>query len=161
MIEDWIDTLVDVWKFATPEGGTMKSPYIVKDKKFPASISPANDFPIALTIPAMVQPKYSKGSKHITWYGTTEFHIAPDLSRAHLPRLILYPSLILRAAAARVQLSGVPDGIDIGSFYITDDRDGIAGPVALQWGDESPHWCFVVKWIVEESLNGTQLPVSA
>lgn len=156
MIENWIDTLVDVWKFATPEGGTVKSPYILKGRQFPAAISPANDFPIALTIPAMVRPMYAKGRKHLTWMGSTEFHVTPDVLKSHLPTLVLYYNLILRAAAANVQLGGT-----VGSFYIPDERDGIAGPLALKWGDEAEHWGFIVKWVVEESLNDAQLPVSA
>ena len=155
MIEDFIDTLVDVWKIDVPGFRTCRSPYLIKEKKFPAAISPVDDFPIALTIPGSLRPKYSKGDKHMTWYGITEFHISPDLSKAHLPSLILFPGRILRAAALKVQLGGL-----VGNFTIMDQPDGIAGPVSLKWGDEAEQWGFIVKWMVEESLNGTQLPVS-
>lgn len=158
MIEDWIDSVCDIWKFDVPGFRTVKSPYLVKEKNFPAAVNPATDFPIALTIPAMVKPKISKGSKHITWYGQTDIHVAPDLSKAHLPGLLLFPGRILRAAALHVQLSGTT--ADVGGFIIMDQMDGIAGPVALKWGDEAEHWGFTVKWMVEESLNGTQLPVN-
>lgn len=156
MIEDWIDTLVEVWKIDAPGFRTCKSPYLIREKKFPATISPKDDFPIALTIPASLRPKYSQGNKHMTWYGVTEFHITADLSKDHLPSLLLFPGRILRAAAQHVMLGGL-----VGNFVIVDQVDGIAGPVQMQWGDEAPHWGFVVKWMVEESLNGTQLPVSA
>ena len=159
MIEDWIDAVCDVWKFDVPGFRTVKSPYLVKEKKFPAAINAGQDFPIALTYLDSIQPKISKGSKHITWYGKTEFHVAPDLGKAHLPALLLFPGRIMRAAALHTVLSGVTTA-DVGGFVIMDRQDGLKGPVSLQWGEEPEHWGFVVSWMVEESLNGTQLPVS-
>lgn len=158
MIQDWIDTVVEVWRIDIGDFKQVKSPYIFKEQQFPAAISPADDFPIALTFLASTQPVYSKGYKKITWYGQTEFHITPDLKKSHNPELMLWPSRILLAAAAKVQLSG--SGADISNFVILDQRDGIDGPVALKYGDEAAHWGFVVNWKVDESLAGSALPVS-
>ena len=155
MIEDWVDTLVEVWRIDIGDFKQVKSPYIFKEQKFPDAISPADDFPIALTFLSNIRPIYSKGYKSITWYGQTEFHITPDLKKSHNPALMLWPGRILRAAALEVQLGGL-----VGNFTILDQSDGIDGPVALKYGDEAEHWGFIVNWMVEESLNGTQLPVS-
>lgn len=158
MIEDWVDTLVEVWRIDIGDFKQVKSPYIFKAREFPVAISPSDDFPIALTFLANTRPVYSQGNKNITWYGQTEFHITPDLKKSHNPELMLWPARILKAAAAKVQLSG--SGANISNFVIMDQFDGIEGPVGLKYGDEAEHWGFIVNWMVEESLNGTALPVS-
>ena len=66
MIEDWIDTLVEVWRINVGDFKQVKSPYILKADEFPDAISPVDDFPIALTFLANVRPQYSKGNKNIT-----------------------------------------------------------------------------------------------
>lgn len=159
MIEDWIDNLCAVWAFDLGFK-TVKSYNLMKITEFPDSIDPQEiaQTPIALTIPSSVQPVYSKGWKQMVWYGVTEFHVAPDVSKARLPELIPWYGRILRAAALKVQLSGTT--AEIASFLIVDRQDGIEGPMALQYGSEAEHWGFIVNWMVEESLNGSQLPVS-
>ena len=155
MIEDWIDTLVEVWRINVGDFKQVKSPYILKADEFPDAISPVDDFPIALTFLANVRPQYAKGNKNITWYGETEFHISPDLKKSRNPELMLWPARILKAAALKVQLGGL-----VSNFTIMDQFDGIEGPIALKYGDEAWHWGFVVNWMVEESLAGSALPVS-
>lgn len=157
MIENWIDKLCDVWAGIEVGGKKVKSPYLIKSGrlKFPAAINPSSDFPIALTIPNYVDPYYSAGRKLLTWYGVTEFHITPDLSKAHLPDLVPWFGLILRAAASHVQLN------DTVAMVILDRQNGIAGPLALKWGDEALHWGFIVSWMTNESPTSADLPVSA
>lgn len=160
MIEDWIDTLCGVWAIDLGGFKTVLSYNLVKDANFPTSINPAEleQSPIALTIPASVQPMYSVGDKNLTWYGVTEFHVAPDLEKSRLPSLMPWYGRILKAAALKVQLSG--SGANIANFVIVDRTDGIQGPISLQYGTESEHWGFIVNWMVEESLAGSALPVS-
>lgn len=159
MIENWIDTLCEVWGGISDQRfGSVRSPYLIKRSEFPSSIDPTDldRNPLALTIPAALQPKYAMGNKHLTWYGVTEFHVSPDIDKGRLPSLIIWPGLILRAAASHVQLSG-----KVANFVIVDQRDGIAGPLELQYGNEAKHWGFMVTWMVEESPDGVALPVSA
>lgn len=157
MIESWIDNLCKVWEINTGLG-MVRSYKLLAKAEFPSAINPQDllQNPVALTIPASVQPYYSKGRKHLTWYGVTEFHIAPDLDRARLPELIPWYGRILRAAAASVQLSAT-----VANFVIMDRVDGIEGPVALRYGDETAHWGFLVRWMVEECPTSTDLPVTA
>lgn len=157
MIENWIDELAKTWEFAGPGFETVRSYRLIERAEFPSSIDPVSldTHPIALTIPATVQPMYSKGRKHLTWEGVTEFHVAPDLDKGRLPSLLHWYGLILRAAAGNVQLS------DQASFVIVDRRDGISGPMPLKYGDESPHWGFIVQWMVEEVPTSAELPISA
>lgn len=151
MIEDWIDTLCDVWRTVEVPGfRTMQSPYLIKDRKFPSALTPKDDFPIALTIPASVDPMYSVGGPKEAFYsGVTQFHLVPDLSMAHIPAMLPYYGNILRAAAANLKLSGLVHG-----FWI-NDSNGIVGPIAMQFGDEAEHWGFMVNWTVKEQISLT------
>lgn len=161
MIEDWIDILCKVWEIDLDGRRTVKSYRLLEDNDFPDSIDPSglDQNPIALTIPAQMMPQYSKGNKHITWWGVTEFHVSPDINRARIPGLMPWYGRILRAAAGKVMLSGTT--ADVANFVIVDRPDGIQGPLKLQYGSEAVHWGFIVNWMVEESLAGVALPVSA
>jgi len=158
LLTPWIDALCEVWAISGDGFRTVKSYKLVEKADFPLAINAVELElnPIALTIPASLQPKYAKGHKHITWYGVTEFHVAPDLNRGRLPSLIQWYGRILRAAASQVQLGGI-----VGNFVIVDRSDGIEGPLALKYGDEAAHWGFLVRWMVETTPDGTALPVSA
>lgn len=158
MIETWIDTLCSVWEFSGQGFDTVKSYKLIEKADFPSAINPVelDVHPIALTIPAAVQPMYAMGHKHLTWFGVTEFHVAPDIDRGRLPSLVQWYGKIIRAAAAHVQLSGT-----VGNFVIMDRADAIEGPISLKYGDETPHWGFTVKWMVEETPTNSDLPVSA
>ncbi len=158
MIESWIDSLCKVWEFSAPGFDMVRSYRLIEKAEFPSAINAADlgQHPVALTIPAAVQPLYSMGRKHITWFGETEFHVAPDLDHGRLPSLIPWYGLILRAASAHVQLGGI-----VANFVIMDRADAIEGPLALKYGDEAAHWGFTVKWMVEEVPTNADLPVSA
>lgn len=157
LIAPWIDALCDVWKTVQIDGfKTVKSPYLVKEKKFPSTISPSSDFPIALTIPDLTGPQYSVGGpKEGFITGVTEFHVSPDVQKARLPELIMWPGAILKAAAANMQLGGL-----VTHFIIPQER-GIVGPLALQYGDEQEHWGFIVNWEVKtKSLHASVIVTS-
>lgn len=158
MIETWIDPLCRVWEFDGPSFNTVRSFKLIEKREFPSSIDPSELAlnPIALTIPAAVRPMYSMGRKHLTWFGVTEFHVAPDRDFGHMPDLIVWYGRILRTAAAHVQLGG-----KVANFVIVDSPDGIEGPLVLKYGSEVEHWGFTVKWMVEEVPTNADLPVSA
>lgn len=153
----WIDALCNVWKTIVCEGfRTVKSPYLILENQFPASISPSADFPIALTMPDLTSPEYSVGGvKEAIITGVTEFHISPDVSKARLPELLVWPGAIWKAAGASLQLGGL-----VSHFIISKER-GIVGPIALQYGDEQAHWGFIVNWEVKPKNLEASLTVSA
>lgn len=157
MIEDWIDILCGVWAGVSDQRfGNVKSFNLISEKDFPAAINAAElDIrPIAITIADNFDPQYSVGGPRLGFYsGVTQFHVCSDLSMARMPELHVWPGKILRAAAAAMKLNGKVE------YFLIKDTDGIAGPIALQYGAENPHWGFLVQWQVKEVLNG--LTVSA
>jgi hypothetical protein len=152
MIQNWIDAVCDVWTAIDAPGfGRVKSPYLVKKAEFPASISPKDDFPIALTIPGTLGVQYSAGGPKEGFYtGVTEFHLTPDLSKTHLPALLPWYGKIWIAAAANMKLGGL-----VHSFMLNQNDRSIVGPIALAYGDEAEHWGFMVYWNVKEVNNST------
>jgi hypothetical protein len=153
MIEHWIDKLCDVWAgIDAPGFEKVKAPYMIKRAEFPAAINPTDDFPIALTIPATVDLEYSSGGPLEGFYtGVTEFHLTPDLSKAHVPSLLPWYGKIWVAAAANMKLGGLVHSFMIGK---------ITGPIALQYGSEAEHWGFTVDWIVKDTSNSTVVPTA-
>jgi hypothetical protein len=123
---------------------------MIERAEFPESINPASDLPIALSIPSQVEVEYSAGGpKIMIWRGVTEFHITGDASKKHLPALIPFFGLIVKAAASNPTLNH-----KVELFVIETRADSIQGPMALQYGNESPHWGFVVNWWVKERVDG-------
>jgi len=149
MIENWIDAIQDVWRGIS--GKNVNAPYLLKQAEFPTSIDPANlaANPIALTLVAETKFLYSAGGPNLGFYtGVTEFHIAPSVEKSLLPGLMIWPGLIAEAAAANLGLGG-----RVKHFTLQDRDDQISGPLELQYGNESPHWGFIVYWKVKESVN--------
>ena len=52
------------------------------------------------------------------------------------------------AFAANITLDG-----KVEYCIIPDEPDAVSGPLALQYGDETPHWGFTVRWIVVEHVD--------
>jgi hypothetical protein len=159
MIETWADRLCAVWAISDEGFGSVKSYKLIGESDFPDSIDPSDlDLhPIALTVPAMLQPEYSFGGPRIGFYkGVTEFHVSQDLNRARVPSLMKWYGKILRTAAANATLSGLVE-----LFLLDDVEDAIAGPMPLQYGSENPHWGFIVKWKVKEKLNDLVISVGS
>jgi len=152
MIADWIDTLQDVWGSIQLKGfGTVRAPYLFKDAKFPSSIDPRDLLmnPIALTFVGERQYTYSAGGPNECFYqGVTEFHVAPNLDKGLIPQIELYPDQIAIKAAANLKLGNL-----VNNFVLQNRQDQITGPVELIYGDETPHWGYVVYWEVKENLN--------
>jgi hypothetical protein len=149
MIEDWIDSMIEVWRTVDCPGfRTVNAPYLIKEKKFPSAIVPANDFPISITIPGVLDPQYSEGGPKIGFVtGVTQFHVTPDKSMGHMPALIPWYGSIWRAAALHMTLGGLVE------YFVINKDNGIIGPLSLQYGDESAHWGFLVNWTVKEKNN--------
>jgi hypothetical protein len=151
MIETWIDTLIDVWRTVECPGfATIKTPYLVRENRFPSAVTPSNDFPISITIPGTLDVQYSEGGPKIGFFtGVTQFHVTPDRSMAHMPALMPWYGAIWRAAALHMTLGGLVE------YFVINKDNGIIGPLALQYGDEIPHWGFLVNWTVKEKNNNT------
>lgn len=154
MIDSWIDKLCNIWAMDAGNMRTVKSYRLIGDAdRFPESIDPARDFPMALTLPSDFSPEYSIGGPLIGfWRGVTEFHVAPSVDKSLLPSLMKWYGKILTAAAGNMRLSGTVE------IFMLEGENAIEGPLALQYGNESPHWGFLVHWRVKERLEGEFTP---
>lgn len=154
MITDWIDTMQDMWRGISGDGfDTVFAPYMVKRAEFPSAIDPMSlaQHPIALSIPGEFQFVYSAGGQQTLFVqGVTEFHVAPSLDMGLIPSLMQWPALIVAKAAANMMLGGA-----VQNFVLQARDDQITGPVELKFGDEQPHWGFIVYWEVKEIVNGS------
>lgn len=154
MIENWVDEMAKVWQGIVFGQKTVRSYKLIEKAEFPDSIDPADlDLtPVALTISASMEPEYSAGGPALGyWKGVTEFHVSPDLDRGRLPSIIPWFGLIVKAAAGHMKLNSTVE------LFLVEN---ITGPMALQYGNESPHWGFIVTWNVKERIEG-ELTVSA
>lgn len=157
MIENWIDELTAVWTINYSSFGTVHSYNLVHDADFPESIdlNELKSHPIALTFIPTLEPEYSTSGPLIAyWRGETEIHLAPDFSKTRIPQMLLWYKLVLDAAAGHTKLNN-----KVELFMIPQEQDAIT-LTSLKYGEESPHWGMVVRWIVKERLEGT-LTVSA
>lgn len=152
MIETWIDAMCVVWEDITDERfGNVTSYKLIAESNFPDSIDPVDlDLhPIALTVPANMEAEYSMSGPLLGFYtGVTEFHVCPDMNRSRIPALLPWYGKIIRAAAGNMTLGGLVE-------HFVIDADGVTGPQALQYGNEAPHWGFVVQWKVKERITLT------
>lgn len=152
MITDWIDALQDMWASIQGDGfKTVRAPYLVKRAEFPSSIDPKDllTSPMAISVVGETEFTYSAGGPNEGFYqGVTEFHVAPSLDMGLIPQMLQWPRLIAVKAAANMKLGGL-----VHNFVLQQRPDQITGPVELQYGDENPHWGFVVYWEVKENLN--------
>jgi len=154
MIETWIDAVQDLWAGIQGDGfKNIRAPYLVKRREFPTAIDPKDllNNPIVITIVPEMQFTYSAGGPNEGFYqGESYFHVAPDLDPAKIPSLIKYPGLIAAKAAANLKLGGL-----VNNFVLQSRPDQITGPGPLQYGDETPHWGFIVYWEVKENVNAS------
>lgn len=155
-IEDWIDDVVDVYGgVAGHQGRAVRAFYVYRKAEFPDAIAV---FPCALTFTDAMLPTYSAGGPLVDlWTGLTEFHLFPDLSRAHYPDIMLYFARIRNAMAAHMQLGG-----KVAHFLPRSDvAYPVRGPVRLQYGDEAPHLGIVVQWQVKEDVSSASITIAA
>ncbi len=153
MIEDWIDTLTQVWEFVDPLNRQVRSYRLFQAEEFPEAI-PIDAGPVALTIVNELQPEYGMAIGTVAiWQGVTEIHVTADLSKAHMPLLMRYYGLILKAAAANMTLGG-----KVHHFLIDAGAGGIQR-TDLQYGAETRHWGFLVYWEVKEQMGSDKVPI--
>ncbi len=148
-VEDWIDSVVDMWAgVAGHQGKTLHAYLVYRRAEIPDT--PA-DFPFVLTFTQGLQPNYSAGGPQINaWVGVSEFHLFPDLSRAHDPEIMLYYQRVVAAMASHLTLGG-----KVSHFLPRADvAQPIRAPVRLEYGEEPPHLGLVVQWEVKEIVNG-------
>lgn len=139
-LTDWIDTLCDKWAFDAGNGKTVLSFRLVNEPLLPASIDPSDQFPCAMTIPEGLAETGLDGVD--IFKGITQFHVAPNLEMSHIPSMMRWYKLIKDAALA----GGITLGGTVEHFFI----ENVNGPLALQYGNESPHWGFTVDWQVKK-----------
>ena len=151
MIEAWIDDLADVWAgIDLGNFGRVNSPHLIKDAKFPASIAPTDDFPIAINLPTNFNPgNYGVSAPKRAFYsGVTQFHLKPNGAFEHMPELLPWFGRILKAAAGNPTLNG-----KVELFWIPDQVDAITLGRDMTFGEETPHWGMLVKWNVKEPYD--------
>lgn len=153
-IEDWIDTLTEVWG-TMPSGsrGNVRSYRCFNKNEFPEAIS---EFPSAISF--VTRLRFSGGgesSPHICiWDGQTEIYISPGVSKAGVPEVMRYFDRALRAALGNRTLNG-----KVAEFSLikTSDAEAITGPAVLNYGGEQMHLGLVVHWRVKEILSSVTL----
>lgn len=154
MIEDWIDRLAEVWQIDTGQNKTVKSLKLYEKAEMPEKISPV-DFPLAM--PREVQLNdidYAVAGAVAMWEGMTEFHLAPNCARSHLPYVLAFEKKILVAAAAHLKLFSL-----VKEFKLSGARGPAIQFTSLQYGDEAEHWGLLVRWVVYEDVL-SQIAVS-
>lgn len=145
-IQLWIDKLTRVWEISDGKGGTVKSYRVYERNEFPEAVP--LDQPVALTFVDDADIEYSQGGVcTVFWHGETEFNLAPDLSRKHIPDILLYFQRITVAAAANMKLSGSVD------YFVLAPQDSISLQ-PLQYGNQVRHLGLVVSWTVKQIIAG-------
>ena len=153
MIEQWIDDLCAAWAFDVESGGkTVKSFKLIGEPKTPSALTPANDYPCAVTIPSHM----STGTDGINIYeGITNFFITPNKDMAHIPSMMKWYRLIRDAWLD----AGLTLGGKVVHFGLVAERPAVVGPIELQYSEgSSPCWGFSVEWYVKEQAAVTVKP---
>jgi hypothetical protein len=151
-LENWIDTLCDAWVFDAENLKTVKSFRLISGTTMPAAITPANDYPCAVTIPFGMQT----GVDGVDIYkGITQFYVAPNKDMNHIPAMMKWFRLIKDAWLN----AGLTLGGTVEYFIIAPDENAVSGPISLQYSEgSSPCWGFTVEWIVKERTAVTVKP---
>jgi hypothetical protein len=151
----WVDKLAAIWEFSDGRSGTLKSYRLFERDEFPESLTV---FPCALTIPMAVSLEYSAGGPcYEHWEGVTQFHLAANTSKAHIPYMLPFYRRITAAAAQNATLGGT-----VKFFGLRQAGDG--GPSIevrnLQYGSEPEHLGLVTYWKARVNVSG-EFTVSA
>ena len=148
-VESWIDALCKRWGAVGDGKGAFVRSYVVYERReFPEALD--GSVPSAITYTTECRPIYSQGQSIDLWNGVTEFHLAPNVSRAHYPDIMRYFARIRDAAAGTIGLDGL-----VAEFMIRNDIAGMLGPVRLRYGEEAEHLGIVVNWKVKEVVTVT------
>jgi hypothetical protein len=147
MISDWIDDLCDRWGEINYQGKSIRSFRIYKGNAFPKKIEP-EDLPCAITIIEGTDGNYTAGGSWEYTIGRTEFHVTPTLD--NLAEAIDFHPLIRNKLHEGIQL-----GAKLDHIRLIPGAGGqqIDGPVELQFGEEPPHYGFVVNWEAKENVS--------
>lgn len=145
-VEVWIDTLAKVWEISDGKSGTVKSYRVFERDEFPEDVP--LDKATALSFIDNADIQYSQGGPcTVIWHGSTEFNLAPNLSRKHIPRILRYFKRIVVAAAANMKLSGKV------SYFALEPQNSISLE-PLQYGQQARHLGLVVRWTVKQVIAG-------
>ena len=155
MIEDWIDTLAAVWQIDDGRNKTVRSLRLYEKVELPESLA-LTDLPLA--IPREVNlddAPYAVAGATATYRGATEFHLAPNTAKSHIPYVLAFMGKIIVAAAASLKLNSL-----VKEFRLDNSGGPAIQFTSLQYADEAEHWGLVVRWVVEEDIL-SQITVSA
>jgi hypothetical protein len=148
-VEQWIDALCKRWGTVSDGKGALVRSYLVYERReFPEALD--GSVPSAITFTTECRPIYSQAQSLDLWNGITEFHLAPNISRAHYPDIMRYFARIRDAAAGTISLNSL-----VSEFVIRTDIPGLVGPVRLRYGEEAEHLGIVVNWKVKEIVTVT------
>lgn len=140
---DWFDDLVNVWAFAVNDFQTVTSKGLRSGNDYPAQITNAGPFPVALSLVTGVAPSIAASGSVLRYYGMTQFYVTPSADPKAMPDVLVWVSLILNAAAGHMTLNG-----QVEEFAIPDEQDAVSF-AAIQYNeDDNPHWGFEVRWVV-------------
>jgi hypothetical protein len=148
----------NIWgEIDNQRGGTIRSYSSFKEGDFPESV-PANitkePFCITYFTESEIDISMAQGAEEWT-NGITEFHLRSDMAKANLPKVLPFRDLIRNKAAANMQLNDKDGNKTCDHFKLrVGTGPSIEGPLGLSYGDESPHWGFIVHWRVFENTSG-------
>lgn len=146
MIDSWIDLMVDALKKMECESGALTVPNILRDNKFPESISTV---PTALIYAGPVSVKYPQGGPNYdVWQGEVHFHLTKSTKKSEYPMIYRYYKRIRDVFEANVQLSE-----HVVLKLRAENGSSISEPSVLQYGSEAPHFGLVAYWTASERYS--------
>ena len=141
-VENWIDTLCEIWEISDGKGGTVRSYKVYEKNEFPESLQA----PCVITYTQGNHMQISAGGGQSIWQGVTEFHLTGNVDKSNFPDVMLFFARIRVVAAANLKLGGLVDHFRLRP----DTTPNVQGPVVLTYGSEEPHHGIVVYWEVKE-----------
>lgn len=145
MVDDWLDTLCDVFAIDLPDGRRVKTYHVIDPAETPESISV---FPCAITYTQAVR-SVAGPVGYALWEGQTELHLTPNKDKRQHGFVMSIIRLVEEAIASNLTLGGKVD-----YFVLRFDRgSSIDGPVTMQYGSEAEHLGLLVHWEVKETAS--------
>ncbi len=78
-VENWIDTLCELWEVDDGKGGTIRSYKVYKKNEFPEAIQA----PCAITYTTGNHMEIMASGGHSFWEGKTEFHLTDNIDKSN------------------------------------------------------------------------------
>jgi hypothetical protein len=150
IVPTWLDAIADVWGTVSDgKGGYVRSFHVVDRAEIPEALPDLGKFCYAISYITDMDPVYSVGYSEITWYGETQFYLAPNVSKSNIPYIMPFYGRILAAAAAAVKLGSYSQ---VKTFVIPHEKGSMMF-ARLVYGDEVEKHGILVKWQVVENVS--------